>query len=339
MSTPVDAATPRHADVGAAATWLSSRVVRTPVIRSAALDRIAGTRLWLKAENLQRCGSYKIRGAMRAVGRLAGEGRCSGVIAQSTGNHALAVATAASEYGLKATVVLPDDAPLTKIALAESAGAQVILAGTSVDDRLEVVERLRSSTGHAVVDAYDDFDVVAGQGTATLELIDEVNRQGAHLDAVVVPVGGGGGVAGAVLASEGKDIAVYGVEPVGCDSLASSLSRGERITVPPAATLADGLKPSCVGRLPFEIVRESIAGVVRVDDAAIGRALCLTLLHTKLLVEPSAAAGLAGAFEVASAGSYGDVGVVLTGGNVEPALIARLITEYGAAASESGTMS
>jgi threonine dehydratase len=333
MTAPADPVTLRRADVEAAARWLSGRVVRTPVIRSAALDQIAATRLWLKAENLQRGGSYKIRGAMRAVGRLAEGGRCSGVIAQSTGNHALAIALAAREYRLAATVVLPVDASPTKIAKAEASGARVILAGTTVDERLEVVEQLRSSTGHAVIDAYDHPDVVAGQGTATLELIDEVQRNGGWLDAVVVPVGGGGGVAGACLAAQGQDIAVYGVEPVGNDSLAQSLARGERTPVAPAPTLADGLRPSCVGRVPFEIVREAVAGVIRVDDEAIGRALCLALFHTQLLVEPSAAAGLAGALRQASAGGFREIGVVLTGGNVEPALVAGLIAEHGTAAS------
>jgi threonine dehydratase len=335
VTAPIDTRLAR-ADVEAAAAWLAGRVVRTPVVRSAALDHLAGARLWLKAENLQRSGSYKLRGALRAVGRVAEEGRCAGVVAQSTGNHALAVAFAARQYGLAATLVLPVDAAPTKVARAQASGARVILAGTTLGERLAVVERLTSATGHAVIDAYDHRDVVAGQGTAALELIEEARRQGADLDAVVVPVGGGGGVAGACLAAEGRDTRVYGVEPVGCDSLARSLAAGDRTPVPPAPTLADGLRPPCVGKLPFDIARGAVAGVVRVDDEAIARALCLTLFHTKLLVEPSAAAGLAGALSLAAAGQHRDIGVVLTGGNVEPALVARLVAEHGAPTIASG---
>jgi threonine dehydratase len=319
-------------DVAAAATWLRDRVVRTPVVRSTTLDGIAGARLWLKAENLQTSGSYKFRGAMRAIGRIARHGRHQGVIAQSTGNHAVAVAVAAHRYGLAATTVLPVDASPAKIASIEAAGGRVVLAGTTVEERLDVVERLRAESADAVVDAYDHPDVIAGQGSATWELVEEAGRQGTRLDAVVVPVGGGGGVAGACLAVEGQDTAVYGVEPVGCDSLGRSLSSGRRISVPPAPTLAEGLRPSLVGRLPFEITRDRIAGVVRIDDDDIGQAVCLALFHAKLLVEPSGAASLAGALRVAAASSFRDIGVVLTGGNVERSRIAQLIEEYGATA-------
>ena len=331
-----DTAALHRADVVAAAGWLASRVVGTPVIRSAALDRIAGARLWLKAENLQHSGSYKFRGALRAVGRAAIEAHAAGVIAQSTGNHALAVAQAAHQYGVAATLVLPIDAAPTKIAKAEASGATVVLAGTTVDERLAVVERLHADTGHTVIDAYDHPDVVAGQGSASLELIEEARRRGTHLDAIVVPVGGGGGVAGACLAAEGQGIAVYGVEPVGCDSLRQSLAADRRVTVPPARTLADGLRPSCVGNLPFQIARHAVAGVIEVGDEAIAGALCAVLFHTNLLVEPSGAAGLAGALSLAAAHSFTNIGVVLTGGNVEPALVAQLVTQHGATTATTG---
>lgn len=321
------------ADVEEASCWLDGQLVRTPVVRNTALDRIAGARLWLKAENLQLTGSYKARGAFRAVGRVAVEGSTDGVIAQSTGNHALAVAEAARRYGLAATLVLPVDAAPGKIARANATGAAVILAGTTVDERLAVVEGLHASTGHAVVDAYDNRDVVSGQGSATLELFEEAERQGVGLDAVVVPVGGGGGVAGACLAAEDRTTEVYGVEPAGCDSLRQSLAAGEQVTVDPAPTLADGLRPARVGQLPFEIVRDRIAGVVEVDDDQLADALCLALFHTNLLVEPSAAAALAGALRLAAAHSFTNIGVLLTGGNVEPSVLSRLVAGYDAAAS------
>ena len=315
-----------RADVEDAARYLEGQIVRTPVLRSAVLDRIAGARLLVKAENLQLSGSYKMRGATVAVGRLAAAGTATGVICQSTGNHAQAVALAARRHGLTATVVLPRDAPAGKITQARTAGARVILAGTTVEERLEVVRQVRAETGHAVIDAYDHRDVIAGQGTAALELIEEADRLGVPLDALVLPVGGGGGAAGACLAAEGRGLDVYGVEPVGCDSLARSLAAGRRVPVPPAPTLADGLRPTCVGELPFGILRAAGARAVRVDDAAIADAFRLVLTQLKVLAEPSGAAAVAGALRIAGPGAQRTVGVVLTGGNVEAALVARLMS-------------
>jgi threonine dehydratase len=317
-----------RADVEQAALWLSSRVQATPVVSSPAIDRIAGARLLLKAENLQLSGSYKVRGAMRAVSRIAAAGSHPGIVAQSTGNHALAVAMAARDYGLRVTVVLPADAAPGKVAKAEAYGATVILAGSTVEERLTVVEQIRASNGYAVVDAYDHPDVVAGQGTASLELIAEARRLGSPLSAIVVPVGGGGGLAGACLAADGEDIAVYGVEPIGCDSMAQSLAAGRRVTVPPAPTLADGLRPSCVGALPFDIARSRVEAVLRVGDDDIARALCLALFHAKLLAEPSAAAALAGALRLAATGAHETIGVLLTGGNAEPVLVSELAAAH-----------
>jgi threonine dehydratase len=325
-----------HADVAAAVTWLRGRVVHTPVVRSDALDRVAGARLWLKAENLQVSGSYKIRGAMRAIGGIAQQRRYQRVIAQSTGNHAVAVALAAEQYGLAATTVLPVDASPARIARIVAAGGEVVFAGTTVEERLAVVDRLRAETGGVVVDAYDHPDVIAGQGSATWELLERAGWHGTRLDAVVVPVGGGSGVAGACLAVEGQDTAVYGVEPVGCDSLARSLAAGRRVAVQPAPTIAEGLRPTLVGRLPFDITRDRIAGVIRVDDDEIGQAVCLGLFLAKVLVEPSGAAGIAGALRLAATGRFDDIGVVLTGGNLEPSRLAALVEEYGAAVSAGG---
>ncbi|MGC5018390.1 pyridoxal-phosphate dependent enzyme [Micromonospora sp. DT47] len=357
-------AAPARADVEEAARWLSGRVVHTPVLHSPAIDRLAGARVLMKAENLQAGGSYKMRGALLAVGRLA-TGRHTGVVAQSTGNHAVAVSLAARRHGLAATVVLPVDAAPTKVALARAAGARVVLAGTTVEERVAVARRLSDETGHPLVDAYDHRDVIAGQGSASLELIEEAERAGTPLDALVVPVGGGGGAAGACLAASGRAIDVYGVEPVGCDSLARSLAAGRRVPVTPAPTIADGLRPSCVGELPFAVLRTALRGVVRVDDEEIAEAFRLLLLELKVLAEPSGAAGLAGALRLAvgrtdpgrlepaaggletaavggleatgvGRGRYRTVGVVLTGGNVEAALVARLAAERLADPSMEG---
>ncbi|WP_199523860.1 threonine ammonia-lyase [Micromonospora craterilacus] len=318
---------PAQVDVAVAARWLDGQVVRTPLLRSPAIDRLAGARVLLKAENLQAGGSYKMRGGLYAVGRLATAGH-AGVVAQSTGNHAVAVALAARRHEMAATVVLPVDAAPTKVARARAAGARVVLAGSTVEERLAVARRISDETGHPIVDAYDHPDVIAGQGSASLELIEEAERAGTPLDALVLPVGGGGGVAGACLAAAGRPIEVYGVEPVGCDSLARSLAAGRPTPVQPAPTIADGLRPSCVGELPFAILRTRLRGVVRVDDEEIAEAFRLLLLELKVLAEPSGAAGLAGALRLTAAGDGGQrtVGVVLTGGNVEADLVARLAT-------------
>ncbi|MGC5053525.1 threonine ammonia-lyase [Micromonospora sp. DT48] len=356
-------------DVPEAARWLAGRVLRTPVLRAPAIDRLAGARVLLKAENLQAGGSYKMRGGLFAVGRLAAAGH-AGVVAQSTGNHAVAVALAARRFELAATVVLPVDAASTKVARARAAGARVVLAGTTVEERLAVARRVSDETGHPIVDAYDHPDVIAGQGSASLELIEEAERAGTPLDALVLPVGGGGGAAGACLAATGRQIEVYGVEPHGCDSLARSLAAGRPVPVIPGQTIADGLRPSCVGELPFAVLRNRLRGVVRVDDDEIAEAFRLLLLELKVLAEPSGAAGLAGALRLAAAGALWPsgpdgglrpngpdeplrpsgpaggkrpvgvdegapalaagrrrrrtVGVVLTGGNVEAELVARL---------------
>ncbi|MEV6601154.1 pyridoxal-phosphate dependent enzyme [Actinoplanes sp. NPDC051346] len=315
-----------RADVEEAARFLDGRVVRTPVVRSASLDARAGARLLFKAENLQDGGSYKMRGATVAVGRLAAAGSATGVVCQSTGNHALAVALAARRHGLAAIVVLPADAPAAKVSRAEAAGARVVVGGADAEERLRLVARIHTETGYAVIDAYDHADVVAGQGTAALELIEEAERAGTPLDALVVPVGGGGGAAGASLAAAGRGIDLYGVEPVGCDSLARSLAAGRRVPVVPAPTLADGLRPTCVGALPFGILHEAGIGAVRVDDAEIAEAFRLVLSELRLLAEPSGAAALAGALRVTASGIHRTVGVLLTGGNVEPDLVADLLT-------------
>ncbi|GLZ77342.1 serine/threonine dehydratase [Actinorhabdospora filicis] len=292
--------------------------MRTPVLHVDKLD-LGGTSLWLKAENLQHGGSYKFRGATRAVGRTG----APGVIAQSTGNHGYAVALAARANGMHCDIVLPMEASLAKIALIADTGATVHQVGTTVEERLELVAKLHADTGHVIIDAYDHPDVVCGQGTATLELIQDTD----HLDAIVVPVGGGGGVAGAVLAADGG-MDVYGVEPVGCDSLRRSLEAGHRVTVPPGPTLADGLRPSTVGALPLSILRDTIAGVQLVDDAQITRAFGAAMMYAKLLAEPSAAAALAGAFQLAATGEYRDIGVLITGGNVDAGVVSTLLSTY-----------
>lgn len=313
-------------DVRAAAERLAGKVVRTPVLRSPALDALTGAEVWLKAECLQRIGAFKARGALHAVGRMRPETRARGVITYSSGNHAQAVALAARKYGARATIAMPVDAPAVKVAGVRALGAEIVFAGTTSEERRAAALAVQAATGGAIVDPFDDPDIIAGQGTATLELVEEVAARGAKLDAIVAPVGGGGLIAGACLVAAAADVAVFSAEPASCNAMAQSLRAGERVAVPPGPTLADGLRPVRVGAQNFEVARRVVRGSFEVDDAALGRALVALLLHAKLLVEPSGAAGLAALLGGALRGRR--VGVLLSGGNVEPALVAELLAQH-----------
>ncbi|ACY15994.1 threonine ammonia-lyase [Haliangium ochraceum] len=325
----------------AAAARLQGRVRRTPALRCEALARLrpegpgvsseaAGPALWLKAESLQHIGAFKARGAMHAVGRLSEEERARGVITYSSGNHAQAVALAAQFYGVAADIAMPEDAPAVKVAVVRSLGARIVFAGTTSPERREAALAIQAERGGAIVEPFDHEDIIAGQGTATLELLEDVAaHDGAPLDALLVPVGGGGLIAGACLACEGTPTKVYSVEPVGCDAMAQSLARGERVAVTPGPTLADGLKPTLVGERNFAIARARVAGSFTVDDEAIGRALAALAVHAKLWAEPSGAAALAAYLSGRVPADARRVGVIVSGGNVAAELAAELIARHG----------
>ncbi|MBT2400071.1 pyridoxal-phosphate dependent enzyme [Streptomyces sp. ISL-100] len=290
------------------------------------MDALSGARLWLKAENLQRGGSFKIRGALLAVEQLAAAGS-RGVIAQSTGNHAISVAMAAGEYRLPTTLVLPSDAAPAKVRRIRETGAEVVLVGTRLAERVAVVEELRELHGYDVVDPYENPHVVAGQGTATAELISQVAGEGTRLDAVVVPIGGGSAIAGACLAASGHDVTVVGAEPEAVPAFTAALREQRPVTVPALHTIADGLRPDRIGDLPFDLARQSVATVVTVRESAIADALRAAFLHSRLVIEPAAATALAAALShAADCGT--DVGVLLSGGNVEPGLVTSLLTDH-----------
>jgi threonine dehydratase len=293
-------------------------------VRCDRLDALAGVRLWMKAENLQRGGSFKIRGALLAVDRLAAAAS-RGVVAQSTGNHAIAVALAARENGLPAVLVLPDDAVAAKVDLIRETGAESVFVGPLLAERTATVETIRDLRGYDVVDPYQNRDVIVGQGTATAELIDQVAAEGGRLDAVIVPIGGGSAIAGACLAAAGTDLAVVGAEPDAVPAFTAAVRAGGPVTVPAGYTIADGLRPDRIGSLPFALAHRSVAAVITVNESAIESALRAALLHARLLVEPAAATALAAALEHAG-GLGADVGVVLTGGNIEASLVASLLS-------------
>ena len=310
-----------------AAERLRGLVRQTPVLRSQALDLAAGAELWLKAENMQHVGAFKARGAMHAVLRLSDEQRSRGIITYSSGNHAQAVARAAKHFGIRADIAMPEDAPRIKVEAVRELGGHITFAGTTSPERHRAALELQRETGGTIIEPFDHPDIIAGQGTATLELIEHVAHEtgGAELDALVVPVGGGGLIAGACLATMGSATRIYSAEPVGCDAMAKSMAAGERVPVEPGPTIADGLKPTRVGELNFAIAKTRLSGCYTVDNDELGRALVTLLMGAKTLVEPSGAAALAVALRGELAEGAKRIGVILSGGNVAPELVAELL--------------
>ncbi len=306
------------ADVGRAADFIAEHIVRTPVLRCAGLDAIAGAELWLKAENRQHVHAFKARGAFCAVGRLSQQQRAQGVITYSSGNHAQAVALAARSYGARATVTMPLDTPLVKLEAVQQLGAKVIFAGHTSEERRERALQVQQQIGGVIIPPFDHPDIIAGQGTATLELLEHVAEQtgGSGLDALLVPVGGGGLIAGACLAAADTDTQIYSVEPRSCDAMARSLATDQRQNVPPGQTLADGLKPVAIGQLNFEIARQRVIRGLIVDDEDIGRALVSLASYANEIVEPSGAAALGAALGGQLPAGVERVGIILSGGNI-----------------------
>ncbi len=309
-----------------AARRLAGKIWTTPVIRCPALDARAGRELFLKAENLQKIGAFKARGAIHAVGRLPAEVRARGVVTYSSGNHAQAVALAASRYRIAADIFMPVDAPRIKLEAVREMGARVVLVGTTSPERHQAALARQAETGAAIIEPFDHPHTIAGQGTATLELLEETDAAGVALDALIVPVGGGGLLAGACLAAQGRTVSIHAVEPVGCDSMGQSLAAGSVVAVDPAPTLADGLKPTRVGQLTLAIAAAAGVTAHTVDDRELAAALAHIALGAKLVVEPSGAAGVALALRTgALRGAPRRIGVILSGGNISPERLAELL--------------
>jgi threonine dehydratase len=302
---------------------LKGVVKPTPLIHSATLSRMLGAEVYLKPENLQKTGSFKIRGAYNRIAALAPAEAARGTVAASAGNHGQALAWAASRAGVRATIVMPATAAIAKIDATRSYGQTVELAGADYLEAHRTAEEVCARTGALFVDAYDDPFVIAGQGTVGLEIADELMP-----DFVLVPVGGGGLIAGVALAlaARAPRAKLIGVEAAGSAQLSLSLGQGVPSTVPTAVdTIADGLATGRVGRLPFEIVRNRLDRVVTVDDFEIGEAVLLMLERMKLLAEGAGAAALAGALKLGGAMAGRRVVIVVSGGNIDVNLLDRII--------------
>jgi threonine dehydratase len=302
-------------DVLAARRQLAGEVRRTPVLRSDALDELAGARLFFKAESLQLTGSFKVRGALNRVRTFTAEELGRGLITVSAGNAALGAAHAARAAGVPLVVVMPENAVPEKLAAVAALGGKIEKAGiTSAAQAFERLAQLRERHGYTLVHPFDDPQVVAGAATATWELLEEVP----DLDALAIPTSGGGLLAGGVLAARGlaPRAEIYGIQPEGADGLVRSLAAGAPTPVEQARTVADGLSAPKPGVLNFALIQGAIAAALTVPDEAILKALGQILRHLKVVVEPAGAAGLAGVLEHPGAFRGKRVGVLLSGSNV-----------------------
>jgi threo-3-hydroxy-L-aspartate ammonia-lyase len=311
-------------DVQTAAQRLRGVVERTPVVRSEALDAQAGNQLYIKCENLQRIGAFKLRGAYNRMAQLEAHERERGVVAFSSGNHAQGVALAAQMLGIAATIVMPADAPLTKLNATRGYGANVITYDRARENRELIAGEIAARTHATLVPPFDDYRIMAGQGTTALELLEDVP----DLDALLVPLGGGGLLAGCAVASKHlrPQLLLFGVEPETGNDWQLSWQRGEPQHIEPPRSIADGLCATTPGALTWPIVRALADGVLTVSDAQLRAAMRALLECTRLTVEPSGAAGLAAALFEKTPLRGKKVGVILSGGNVDADTFARLIS-------------
>ena len=312
------------ADVEAAAGRLAGVAIRTPVLTSPAADALAGAQLFFKCENLQRIGAFKFRGAFNALSRLPAEARQHGVITYSSGNHAQAIALSAKLLGMPALIVMPADAPAVKIEATRSHGAEIVLYDRYTQDREALGRSLAAARQMTLIPPYDHVDVMAGQGTAALELIEEVGP----LDALFVCVGGGGLISGCAVAAAARSpgCRVIGVEPQAGDDVRQSLARGERVHIAVPQTLADGAQTQSPGELTFAVIRERVSEIATVSDEALVHTMRWLPAHLRLVVEPTGCLAAAAALTPRPDFAGQRIGVILSGGNIDLVRFAALIS-------------
>ena len=313
---------PDLSQIRAAAERLRPLIHRTPLVTSRLLDEAAGRPVYLKAECLQKAGSFKIRGAATALEALGAEARRAGVVAHSSGNHAQAVALAARRLGMDAVIVMPEDANRLKVAATKAYGATVDQAGVTASNRSERAEQYVRE-GRYLIHPFDDWSVITGQGTLGLEVAEDAPED---VVMALFPIGGGGLISGSAIALRAlrPNVRIIGVEPAACAAAKASREAGRRISLPPAETVADGARVS-VGEKAWSVIAELVDDVVSVDDDEIMRAVHFILTRSKLVVEPT------GAMTVAALLSRrlpsGAAVAVLSGGNLDPELLARPVGE------------
>ena len=320
---------PGFADIEAAAAQIAGHAVRTPLLDNAVLNDVTGREVFVKPEMLQRSGSFKFRGAYNRLSRLNAEEREQGVVAWSSGNHAQGVAAAAAMLGVRARIVMPDDAPAIKRDNTLALGGEIVGYDRYSQDRETIARELVARDGGVIVPSYDDPWIIAGQGTAGLEILNDAHAQGVHLDALLVCCGGGGLTAGCALAAAelSPDTAVYAVEPEGYDDHARSLQSGRRESADTSkSSLCDALLTPSPGKLTFAINQGLLAGALVVSEDEVRAAMRFAFRELKLVVEPGGAVALAALLSNKLPACHERVAVMLSGGNVDPDLFAEVLS-------------
>ena len=321
---------PTFDDVLAASVRLRGHAVRTPVIRSAALDARAGRAVLLKCETFQHGGSFKFRGAYNRLSQLSTEERARGVVAYSSGNHAQGVALAARSLGIAATIVMPADAPAIKLSRTRGYGATVVTYDRFGESREAIAAAIADSRGATLVPPFDDPDIVAGQGSCGVEFVEQARDAGVKLETVLTAASGGGLAAGLALAFEALSPAtrLYTVEPEDFDDHRRSLEAGERLTnAPGAVSMCDALMSPSPGAIPFAINRDRLAGGLVVTEAEVARAVAYAVFELRMVVEPGGAVSLA-ALLAGKAPGTAAIGLILSGGNIDPEVLLRCLKEW-----------
>jgi len=311
-------------DIQAAAQRLAGVANRTPIVTSRTLDERIGAKVFFKCENFQRGGAFKFRGAYNTISQLSDEQRRRGVVSFSSGNHAQGLALAARLLDAPAVIVMPHDAPEVKRAATRGYGAEVVLYDRVEQKREEVARRLGEERGLALVPPFDHPQIIAGQGTAALELLTDVS----DLDVLLVPIGGGGLISGCSIAAHAlrPGVRVIGVEPETANDSYLSLQKGERVSTPQSRSIADGLLPTAPGEITFPIMQQHLESIALVSDDEMAEAVRFLLMRMKILVEPSGAAPVA-ALMSGKVPNVNDkrIGVILSGGNVDPHKLAEIL--------------
>jgi threo-3-hydroxy-L-aspartate ammonia-lyase len=320
---PAAPALPTYEDIVVAAGRIAGVAHKTPVLTSLTANERSGAKLFFKAENLQRMGAFKFRGAYNAISALSPEARRAGVVAFSSGNHAQAIALSGTLLGVKTTIIMPLDAPAAKIAATKGYGATVVTFDRYTENRDEIGARLAREQGLTLIPPYDHFDVIAGQGTAAKELIEETGP----LDMLLVCTGGGGLLAGSALSTRAlsPDCKVYGVEPEAGNDGQQSFRAGEIVSIGVPRTIADGAQTSSLGNITFPIIQDKVSDILTVSDAELVEAMRFFAERMKLVVEPTGCLAAAAAFTAKVDVRGKRVGVILSGGNIDLASLARYL--------------
>lgn len=319
----MSAALPTYEDVVRASEILQGVAHRTPVLSSSTANARCGAEIFFKCENFQRMGAFKFRGGYHAIARLTPQQRAAGVVTFSSGNHAQAIALAARELGVRATIIMPQDAPAAKRAATEGYGGHVVTYDRYTEDREAIARRIQDDTGATLVPPYDHADVIAGQGTAAKELFEEVGA----LDALFVCLGGGGLLAGSTLAAKAlsPQCDVYGVEPEAGNDGQQSLRKGEIVRIAAPKSLADGAVTTHLGQLTFGVIKQGVKDILTVTDAQLVEAMRFFAERMKMVVEPTGCLAAAAVLEQVVPVQGKRVGVIISGGNVDLAAYGKLL--------------